>query len=94
MTQSAHVVDRAEDSRFELVVDGAPVGFAQYARSDSTIAFTHTVVEPEFEGRGLGSTLVKGALDAARAAGLAVVAECSFVRHFIQTNPEYADLVA
>ncbi len=94
MTESTQVIDRAEQDRFELLLDGQPVGFAQYTRSADTIVFTHTVVEPEFEGRGLGAALVEGALDAARAAGLKVVAKCPFVRHFITTHPAYADLVA
>jgi predicted GNAT family acetyltransferase len=43
--------------------------------------------------KGLGSTLVKGALDDVRANGRSVVAKCSFVRGYIDKHEEYADLV-
>jgi hypothetical protein len=40
---------------------------AEYHRLGDTVAFTHTMVERGFEGRGLGSLLARGALDAVRA---------------------------
>ncbi|MEJ2626797.1 MAG: GNAT family N-acetyltransferase [Pseudolabrys sp.] len=45
------------------------------------------------EGRGIGSRLVKGVLDIARAQGLTVVPHCSFVGAYIKRNPAYADLL-
>ncbi|MCF6736818.1 GNAT family N-acetyltransferase, partial [Blastococcus sp. KM273129] len=53
MTTSAPVVvdDRAA-GRFEVLVDGQVAGYAEYRRRGPSVAFTHTVVEPEFEGRG------------------------------------------
>ena len=44
-------------------------------------------------GKGIGSKLVKGALDQVRAAGLKVVANCEFVKGYIGKHPEYADLI-
>jgi predicted GNAT family acetyltransferase len=43
--------------------------------------------------RGLGSALVAGALDDARARGLRVVPICPFVDAYIRRHPDYADLV-
>ena len=57
--------------RFELDVDGH-LAVAYYRPSPGVITFTHTEVPPELGGRGVGSTLVKGALDLARAQGLKV----------------------
>jgi predicted GNAT family acetyltransferase len=54
----------------------------------------HTEVEPEWEGRGVGSELVRGALDDVRARGLKVRPLCPFVRAFIERHSEYLDLVA
>jgi predicted GNAT family acetyltransferase len=68
-------------------------GFADYRRRGSTISFTHTVIDPSFEGRGLGSILARGALDAARDAGMAVLPFCPFIRRYIQRHPAYLDLV-
>ncbi|SEM08280.1 GCN5-related N-acetyl-transferase [Blastococcus sp. DSM 46786] len=57
------------------------------------MAFTHTVVEPEFEGRDVGSALTQGALDAVRSEGASVLPFCMFIRSWIQHHPAFADLV-
>ena len=94
MTDSAPVVrDAPAASRFEVLVDGRVAGYAQYRRTSSSVSFTHTVVDPEFEGRGLGSVLARGALDASREAGLAVLPFCPFIRGYIQRHPADLDLV-
>ena len=87
------VVDRPEAGRFEVLVDGAVAGFAEYRRTASSVAFTHTVVDPDFEGRGLGSLLARAALDATREAGSSVLPYCPFIRGYIQRHPAYLDLV-
>ncbi len=89
----ATVVDNPQADRFEITVDGEPAGQVAYRRSGSTIEFTHTTVDPSFEGRGLGSVLVREALDTTRAQHLAVLPSCPFVRRYIQRHPEYTDLV-
>jgi predicted GNAT family acetyltransferase len=87
------VVDNPAASRFEVLVDGEVAGFAEYRRTTSAVAFTHTVIDPAFEGRGLGSVLARGALDATRAAGTPVLPFCPFIRGYIQRHPAYLDLV-
>jgi predicted GNAT family acetyltransferase len=93
MTDSLVVVEDRPASRFEVLVDGQAAGFAAYRRNGSTISFTHTEIDERFEGRGLGSVLVRGALDAARAEGAAVLPFCPFVRRYISRHHEYLDLV-
>lgn len=87
------VVDHPEAGRFEVIVDGEVAGFAEYRRTTSSVAFTHTVIDPAHEGRGLGSVLARGALDATREAGFAVLPFCPFIRGYIQRHPAYLDLV-
>jgi predicted GNAT family acetyltransferase len=41
----------------------------------------------------IGSKLIKGALDQVRADGLKVIAQCPFVKAYIEKHPEYADLL-
>jgi predicted GNAT family acetyltransferase len=78
--------------RFELDVDGH-TAVSYYQRAPGVITFTHTEVPQELSGRGIGSALVRGALEAARAEGLKVVAKCPFVSAYIASHPEFADLV-
>ncbi|MGY1609616.1 GNAT family N-acetyltransferase [Geodermatophilus sp. SYSU D00700] len=90
---AAQVVDRPDASRFEVLVDGEVAGFAEYRRTPSSVSFSHTVIDPAFEGRGLGSVLARRALDAVRAEGGAVLPFCPFIRAWIEHHPDYLDLV-
>ena len=87
------VRDNREGSRFEAYVDGQLAGFSAYALSDGVITFTHTEVDDAFEGHGVGSSLVRYALDQVRAVGgLRVRPLCPFVRAWIDHHPDYQDL--
>ncbi|HEU5024667.1 MAG TPA: GNAT family N-acetyltransferase [Spirillospora sp.] len=80
--------------RYELRVGGQLAGFAEYQTTPELIVFTHTVIEPQFEGQGLGSTLARAALDDVRAAGgRQVLPLCPFITSWIGRHAEYADLV-
>lgn len=87
------VSDRADHHRYEATVDGTVAGKAFYRRDEATVTFTHTEVDDAFEGKGVGTTLVRWALDDVRRQGLTVRPLCPFVRAYIQRHPEYADLV-
>ena len=89
------VVDVPEARRYEARMDGKPevAGFSEYIRTGELIAFVHTEVSPAYEGRGIGSALVRTSLDEARAAGLRVLATCPFYAGWINRHPAYADLL-
>jgi uncharacterized protein len=78
--------------RYELEVEGH-IAASYYELSGDVITFTHTEVPKELEGKGIGSRLVKGALDQVRADGLKVVPRCPFVNGYIGKHPEYSDLL-
>ncbi len=79
--------------RFETEVS-KKTAFLNYRVDGNQITFTHTEVPPAVEGRGIGTSLVKAALDYAREHALQVVPECPFVASFIQSHPQYQSLVA
>ena len=91
---SIEVADQPDRHRFEAVVDGVVGGGAYYEIDGDTITFTHTEVDDEFEGQGVGSALVQGALDDVRERGLRVVVRCPFIREWIERHPDYQDLTA
>ena len=80
--------------KYELLIDATVAGHASYKRVGDALVLPHTVVEPEFRGRGLSKPLIQYALDDARAQGLKVEPLCSAVRDFIDHNAEYRDLTA
>jgi hypothetical protein len=90
---TTEVHDAPERSRYEATVDGTLAGFAEYRDVDGARVFTHTVVLDEYEGQGVGTALVRAALDAVRADGGRIVPVCRFVTAFIRRNPDYADLI-
>ncbi|QCB92400.1 GNAT family N-acetyltransferase [Cellulomonas shaoxiangyii] len=88
------VTDVPDALRFEARTPGGDlVGTAAYERRGDDVVLTHTVVEPAAEGHGIGSALVRQALDQLRAAGARVVPQCAFVRAFVAEHPEYRDMV-
>jgi predicted GNAT family acetyltransferase len=87
------VRDDPEAERFVISVDGRRAGYAAYHRSPGEITFTHTEIEPEFEGKGLGSILIREMLARARANGDAVIPRCPFVRSYIERHPPELELV-
>lgn len=88
------VVHDAAGSRFVLKRGDEEIGFTEYVtRDDGGIVFTHTEVDQELQERGLGSTLVRAALDQLRTStSVRVGATCPFVRRFLAEHPEYEDL--
>ena len=90
---SIEVHDNSDESRYEALLDGQPVGFAYYRTEPGRVVFTHTEVRAEAEGKGVGSVLVRSALDDVRRRGLSVIPLCPFVRSYIARHPEYDDLV-
>jgi uncharacterized protein len=89
------VTDNQGRHRYEATVDGRLAGIAVYRIKGEHIVFTHTEVEPEFEGQGIGGALARGALDDVRARGEHdVVALCPFIAAWIDKHPAYQDMLA
>lgn len=86
---------RKGEDRYEVVVDGVVAGFTEVREQpDGVLSFPHTVVEEAYEGKGLASLLVRGALDDVRAQGRTIAPRCPYVRSWVEKHPEYRDLVA
>ena len=86
------VRDNQALKRFELDVDGH-TAVAYYQLSPGVITFTHTEVPQQLSGRGIGSELIRGALEAARARKLKVVPKCPFVAAYMAKHAQFNDLL-
>ncbi len=89
----SEVHDKPELSRYEIRDGDEVAGFSEYRLASGTIAFTHTEVDGQFEGRGLATILVGEALQQTRSAGKRIVPQCKLVTNYVEKHGEYADIV-
>jgi uncharacterized protein len=89
-----HFRDDPDNHRFVAETDDdAVIGVAVYHLRKGRYFFVHTEVEPEYEGEGVGSSLVRFSLDAVRNLGASVVPLCPFFAAWIDQHSSYQDLV-
>ena len=86
------VRDNAALKRFELETDGHTASL-YYGLAPGVITLMHTEVPDAIGGRGVGSALIRGALEAIRAKGLKLVVKCPFVAAYMGKHPEFNDLL-
>lgn len=63
-------------------------GHAHFRTRGDERIFHHTVVDEKFGGRGMGTALVRGAVEATRAEGVPIVAVCPMVKGFLEKNAD------
>lgn len=100
---TAHaIVHNETDCQFELRLQDKAVGgdmatasyqrFAIHGDANSHptgIAYTSVNVPEAYEGKGIGTRLVRHILDYARANGFTVDPVCPFVKAYMKRYPEY-----
>jgi uncharacterized protein len=92
---NATVTHNKQKLRFEMPLHDDAIAFIQYEEaSDGVLALAHTEVPQEYEGQGIGSTLVRGALEILQAENLKIVPTCPFVAAYLHRHPEYQSLIA
>src|SRR6476659_111460 len=90
----ASVRDDPQELRYELLDDsGVMIGEIRYVLEPGAVALVHTEVDPEFQGQGLASELVQGAMNDLRKRDLRMIPVCPYVRAWLRRHPEQADLV-
>lgn len=91
-TQDLPITNDIEAQRFEARL-GDDRAVAEYHLKNDVIIFTHTEVPEAMEGRGVAGSLIRTALETARAEHYQVVPLCPFVAAYIKRHREYQDLV-
>ncbi len=79
--------------RFEIDLDNKKALIQYKKQSEDTLNLFHTEVPKEFEGKGVGSQLVKQTLEQIKAEGKKIVPSCPFVAIYIKRHPEYNTMV-
>jgi uncharacterized protein len=87
------VRDNPERHRFEIDLGDGSFAIAEYTLPAGKIMFTHTEVPETHEGQGLGTKLIRFALDAARERGLKVIPICPFFAAYMKEHAEVQDLL-
>lgn len=85
--------DNVDKHRFEADLGDGSFAFADYNLIHGKIVFTHTEVPSAHEGHGIGSALIRYALNSARERGLQVIPICPFFAAYIKNHPEVQDLL-
>lgn len=83
-----------ERHRFELTIDGhlSILEFRQL--KNNALALTHTEVDPELEGKGVGSYLVKSAFEYIDQQHWTIFPYCPFVVTYLRRHPAWYRLVS
>ncbi|MEN2738527.1 GNAT family N-acetyltransferase [Microbacterium sp. X-17] len=87
MTDDTTVTRNDEASRYEIHVGGSFSGFSEF-RIDARgrVVLPHTVIFPQFSGRGLGTVLISDMLGDLARRGETIVPWCPFVTRYLKDN--------
>ena len=84
--------DNPEKHRFEADL-GDSIAVAEYILTPTKIIFSNTEEPPAHEGKGIGTILIKAALQSARERGLKVIPTCPFFASYMKRHVEVQDLL-
>ena len=87
------IVHNVARNRFEIHLGRAVIGKSFYRVEEGRRVFTHTEVEPDYQGHGLASQLIEFALNDTKAAGLRIVALCPSVAGYVAKHHEFDDIL-
>ena len=91
--EELEIVDSPERRRYEARLGDRVVGWVEYGDRDGRRALVHTEVDPEMEGRGIGSRLAAGALEDVRRRGVRALVLCPFISSYLDRHHQYDDFV-
>jgi len=89
-----HVIENSS-GHFTAVENDREIGLMTYTRSgENKISINHTEVNPAYEGKGIGHSLVIEAVRYARENHLKILPLCWFVRLILNKTPSFKDVLA
>jgi predicted GNAT family acetyltransferase len=89
------VIHNQEEQAFYTTVNGYEGELTYSQPSDKVIDLSHTFVDENLRGQGVGEELARTALAYAREQHLQVLTSCRFVAAYVKRKPgEYDDILA
>lgn len=92
--ENLQVIHQRAANRFEMDINGKKAVINYQKRGEDIYNLYHAEVPTEFEGRGYGGHLVKGALDQLKDEGKKFIPTCPFIAAYVRRHPEYDEFVA
>ncbi len=88
------IFHNGELKRYEIWLDEAKVGHADYSVRPGEIHFVHTEVDPTQQGKNLAAILMRESIADVRETGVSkIVPVCSYVVRYMERHPETQDLL-
>lgn len=85
MSDEVTVTRNDAERQYEITVDGHVAGRLLFREvAPGRVVLPHTVIDPAYGGRGLGSTLARGALTDLAERGDTIVPRCPFVAGWLR----------
>lgn len=85
-------LDKSKNLIF-IEVDGEIAAEMNIFFDDSDrIIIEHTLVNPKFNGKGLGRLMVAKAVDYARENRIKIIPQCEYAKSVFEKTPEYRDV--
>jgi len=86
------LIDNTELKQYEFHIK-EHIPRIEYIKAQNSIYLTHTEVQKQLAGKGVGTALVKQVLQDIKDKNLTLVPLCPFVATYIKRNPEWRSLV-
>jgi predicted GNAT family acetyltransferase len=87
------ITNNKMEFRFELQLPDGEIAKIEYRWLKGSMVLMHTFVPLPGRGKGVASKLIKYVLEYAREHHLKIIVYCPFVTKYMETNPEYNDLL-
>lgn len=81
------------EEQFEVAL-GSDRAVLTYAEQNGKLYVLHTEVPEAMEGHGIGSALVRAAMEHAREKGVKVVPLCPFAKAWLHRHHDYDEMVS
>lgn len=93
MEKELDLINDKEKKTYEFRTEGGVAAIEYVIRGAGTVFLTHTEVDPQLEGQGVGKELVRQTLEDIERNGMKVVPLCPFVASYMAKHPEWKRLL-
>lgn len=87
-----NIIDNREKNRFEAEIDGHQA-IVEYSVKPGILVLEHIEVDQELAGKGIGGEMAESVLLEMELRGLKVIAECPFIKKYIEKHPEWNSIL-